>query len=262
MDCTVTEVTPDLARAMLAANTRNRLISAALVTAYARDMVAGRWPLNGEAVKIAWTGDVLDGQHRLLAVIEADTAVDMLVISGLDPDTQKTMDSGRKRTLADNLRIAGVGNTAVVAAISMRGWMWDNGDKRLTKTVRPTQGEQREWIANNPVVHRSAELAARVRTSFKPVTQSISGTAHVLFSRIDTDDTAEFFARLSTGAGLEDGDPILRLRDRFMRDAMDNRVQPDVVRLGLFIKAWNAFRKDETIGGLLMTPETKVPDPI
>ena len=61
---------------------------------YAADMKAGRWQLNGEAIKFDKNGHLLNGQHRLHAVVRADTTIQMLVISGLDPETRTTMDSG------------------------------------------------------------------------------------------------------------------------------------------------------------------------
>lgn len=79
----VIDVTPELARVWLRANTRNRNTRERAVTEYARDMVAGHWNLNGEAIKFAYDGSLLDGQHRLRAVIEADATVQMLVVVGL-----------------------------------------------------------------------------------------------------------------------------------------------------------------------------------
>lgn len=257
----IVDVTPDQAGIWLDANTRNRSIVTSLVQAYARDMLAGNWLLNGEAVKIARDGFILDGQHRLQAIRTSGVTVRMLVVSDLEPETQKTMDSGRKRTFADNLKIEGVGYGAIAAAVAMRGWMWDTGDRRLIGSVRPTQSEMREWMQKNPSVARSAEIASRSRTAFKPTPQAVAGVAHTLFSRIDQGDTAEFFARFASGAGLDSSDAILTLRNRLIRDAMEKRHSPDAVKLGLFIKAWNAFRADETISGLVMTPDGKMPEP-
>lgn len=258
----IVTVSPNQAEKWLDANTHNRSVVNSVVTAYARDMANGRWALNGEAVKIAVDGTILDGQHRLLAVVQADVKVPMLIVTGLEPETQKTMDSGRKRTFSDNLRIDGTVNAAVVASICLRGWMWDSGDRRFKATVRPTQSEMRAWREDNPSVHRSAEIASRTRTAFKAIPQSSAGTAHLLFNRVDQNATAEFFARLASGAGLDEGDPILTLRNRLIRDVMEKKSHPDVVRIGLFIKAWNAYRNGETVGGLLMTPDTKMPEPI
>src|SRR3990172_8052075 len=79
------DVTPNPPREWLRTNTHNRKLRDRAVADYARDMTAGHWTLNGEAIKFATDGTVLDGQHRLRAVIDSDVTVQMLVVVGLDP---------------------------------------------------------------------------------------------------------------------------------------------------------------------------------
>lgn len=262
METAVIKVTPALATEWLSANDRNRNLNAKIVESYARDMIAGAWALNGEAVKIAENGTLLDGQHRLAAIVRAGIPVETVVITGLPLSTQATMDSGRKRTLADNLRIEEVHNSSVVASIALRMHMWDAGNRDLVVSAAgPTQLEQRAWISANPVVHRAAEMAVRVRREFKLIAPSIVGSGYVLFNRVDAGDTAEFFASLGSGAGLDKGHPILLLRNRAIRDASESRLLTDRTRLGLMIKAWNGVRTNEWPQTLQMTKENKMPKP-
>lgn len=90
----VTFITPQLASQYLMSNTRNRSISKASVSAYAHDMINGRWLLNGDAIRFAQDGTLLDGQHRLQAIIEANVGVSMLVIHNLPAETFATIDAG------------------------------------------------------------------------------------------------------------------------------------------------------------------------
>ena len=262
MEIAVIDVTPALAEEWLSANNHNRNVNPKIVEAYARDMAAGAWPLNGEAVKIAEDGTLLDGQHRLAAIVRAGVTLRMIVITGLDMATQATMDSGRKRTFADNLKIEQVTNSPIVASIALRMHMGDAGNTALLLSgAAPTQQEQRAWMAENPVVLRAAEMAARIRREFRVIAPSTVGVGYVLFSRVDQKDTAEFFARLGTGAGLDSGHPILLLRNRVIRDHADSRSLTDKIRLGLMIKAWNAVRAGERPKSLIMTKEMRMPLP-
>ena len=59
------DITPDMAAQMLERNTMNRNISQLNVTRYANDMASGAWEQNGETIKIAEDGTILDGQHPL-----------------------------------------------------------------------------------------------------------------------------------------------------------------------------------------------------
>ena len=95
----IVRVSPSMAEKMLGRNTRNRSLNQRQVTRWAQSMTAGEWLVTGEAIKIASTGDLLDGQHRLAAVIESGCTVLMLVVKGLHPETQDVMDTGRARTL-------------------------------------------------------------------------------------------------------------------------------------------------------------------
>lgn len=114
-------LTPGLAKLLLRRNKKNRNIRPATVTDYARDM-AVFWPLNGEAIKIARNGDVLDGQHRLHACEKADTSILTFIVGNLPPETQDTMDSGMRRTTADVLTLRDEDHSTALAAILRRVW--------------------------------------------------------------------------------------------------------------------------------------------
>src|SRR4051794_31155207 len=101
----IEDVTPAVAADMLAANTKNRTLRRTLVDVYAADMAKGNWQFTGEAVKISTDGVLLDGQHRLEAIVQAGVTVPMLVVRGLPRATQDVMDSGAKRSAADALRL-------------------------------------------------------------------------------------------------------------------------------------------------------------
>ena len=101
MDAKVETITPEIAKTMLGENVNNRRISRDNVNLFAREIRNGEWRFNGEAIKFGKDGRLLDGQHRLLAVIAADKPLTTLVIRGLEDETQQTMDSGKTRTLGD-----------------------------------------------------------------------------------------------------------------------------------------------------------------
>ena len=63
-------ITPGDAEQMLESNEANRNMRARVVSAYARDMETDRWLVTGETIKIGRHGELLDGQHRLQAIIQ------------------------------------------------------------------------------------------------------------------------------------------------------------------------------------------------
>src|SRR5262245_13129516 len=77
---------------------RQRRVSQAAVDRYAQAMTEGRW-MEPSLDPIALTPDgrLLNGQHRLSAVIAADWSGDMLVARDVDPALFGVIDTGRRR---------------------------------------------------------------------------------------------------------------------------------------------------------------------
>lgn len=98
-------ITPEYADRLLEKNTSNRNLRRDHVTNLARDMAEGAWRLNNDAICIANDGTLLNGQHRLNAIIKSGKPIKMLVAEGFSPDTYKVLDGGAKRSVADQLNI-------------------------------------------------------------------------------------------------------------------------------------------------------------
>ena len=238
----VLTVTPAIAREWLARNSHNRSIRERKVEEYARDMQSGEWRVNGETIKFSADGTLLDGQHRLRAVIAADLPVQLIVVTGLDSGTQATMDAGAKRTAADAFSLDGEKHAQTLAAVIRRAWAWERGDYKLSMNAVPTTAESARFLTDHPEIRRSAEIAVQVRHQYRYVLPTSVGVAHFLFSRISAADAAFFFVRLGDGAELPLGHPILTLRKRLLSDAASQKKTPDHFQLALLIRAWNAMR--------------------
>ena len=98
-------ITPEIAENYFKSNGLNRPIADTTVDSYARDILTGRWNLNGESIKFSRAGRLLDGQHRLLAIIKAQRPVEMMVTYGLKESVMPTLDSGKARSIGDRLKI-------------------------------------------------------------------------------------------------------------------------------------------------------------
>lgn len=255
----VMDVSPALADKWLAQNTHNRNLREKAVMAYARDMEAGNWAENGEAIKFAKDGTLLDGQHRLQAIALSGVTVTMLVVTGLDNRSQETMDDGRKRTLADALHLRGETNAVVLGALLRRALMWNMGQYRNTGAHTPTNTECLTFLADHPECRHSATVAVALR---KPVAlpASIVGLTHWVFTRIDAEDAAFFFERLGTGANLSQYHPILSLRKKAREVSEGPGRVPEDMLLAFVIKAWNAYRDGDEMRLLRFRPGGAQPE--
>ena len=114
-------VTPQMAADWLTRNFNNRHLNKQAVRQYAEMIKCGMWEVNNQAIGLTGNDVLKDGQNRLAAVVQANIAVPMLVVSGLDPAVCM-MDTGWKRSKANSLEMGGmnpeVANKNVVSAAS------------------------------------------------------------------------------------------------------------------------------------------------
>jgi hypothetical protein len=97
-------VTPKMAQDWLDNfNTKNRTLNKPYSVRMARDIVAGDWRENHHGIAFSVDGTLLDGQHRLQAIVIADRPVRMLVWTGVSKEALLTIDTGRPRNALDNL---------------------------------------------------------------------------------------------------------------------------------------------------------------
>jgi hypothetical protein len=106
MEISIELITPGQAEKYLQSNTSNRKLRRALVSQYARDMKRGKWSLTHQGIAFNCDGTLLDGQHRLQAIVESGVSVQMLVTKGVDSKNQLVMDDHAKRNAGDALSLA------------------------------------------------------------------------------------------------------------------------------------------------------------
>ena len=120
------DVTPELAMRWLKNNFRNRPVSDDVVSAYARDMMNGVWQPTHQGIAFNDRDELIDGQHRLLAVVKSRKTIRMMVtfglpskIEGSQMTTMDCVDRGRTRTVADQLKIQhGLANGTQITQIN------------------------------------------------------------------------------------------------------------------------------------------------
>jgi hypothetical protein len=107
MTTEIREVSPALAAELLSKNTANRAINKRAVARYAEAMQRGAWRIGNDAICVGLDGVLLNGQHRLNAVVESGVTVKMLFRSGVEQGDLFAMDQGNKRVGADIATLTG-----------------------------------------------------------------------------------------------------------------------------------------------------------
>ena len=165
-------ITPEVAEEMLTHNTNNyRLISKQIVDRYVDEIQGNAWEENGDTIVFNTDGVLLNGQHRLTAVVKAKRPIVSLVVRGL-PDSQ-IFDIGRKRSTRVVLLSEGHShaNSTTISAINV---LVKGFEHRTVATL----GEVRDVLkAEKELLIKSYELAAG--TSSKACTRKASVMAAV-----------------------------------------------------------------------------------
>ena len=100
----VVEITPDLAKKWLAANKDNRHARPSHINKLAMEIKNGIWKLTHQGIAFSSDGRLIDGQHRLEAIVTANKPVFMAVFIDLDDNMFGALDRGIRRTLTDETR--------------------------------------------------------------------------------------------------------------------------------------------------------------
>lgn len=243
---TVEKIGPTEAQDFLDHNNRNRSLTAKTTNKYVRAIESGEWPFLGDPVRFDRNGDMIDGQHRMAAVVETGVTLEFVIVRGLAPDSQKYMDGGRTRTAVDQLKIEGMANAPAAAAIATCAMRWDLGDI-LAANIKFSTFEVVDWVEEHVDQVEAAVMAANRVRQATGATISIIGGAHIQATRVSTGDVIDdFFNGLITGAGLESGSPILALRDTVSRNKRDGTLTR-TNELWYTVHAWNCWRSGKKV---------------
>ncbi|MBI9017345.1 MAG: hypothetical protein JEZ07_08815 [Phycisphaerae bacterium] len=88
------------------ANSNNRSLSQGHINKLARDMTNGKWKLTHEAIAFDPHGVLLDGQHRLYAVMKSGKDIEMAVTFNVPTNALMAIDCGKPRSVVDILKLS------------------------------------------------------------------------------------------------------------------------------------------------------------
>ena len=220
-------ITPVQAAEYLKRNTKNRKVKPNTVEAYTTDIRNNAWLLTHQGIAFDATGRLIDGQHRLIAIVNAKRPVNMLITTGWPVGGKnKTMDAvdrGCQRTIADQLglqhdmvdakRVTHIANGIASICLGV-----NRPQKATTASVIEVCGlfkSEIAWILARPLKTQGIKQAS-VAAALAMLVQHYPKQAEIIIQRLET------------GAGLSQSDPLHLLRNWLMSDGM--REYPVTVR--------------------------------
>lgn len=273
--CEVMRVDPETAKAVLEGNTLNRDIGPLLVKRMAADMMTGKWLTNGDSIKFDRRGKLVDGQHRLTAVVESGQTLETFVCGGLDPAIFATLDVGKKRTLKDAMKISGVKNYELIAPATVWLVRLKSSDPVHARShgMKPAEllafyrehEERLQWAGRqyartkytmDPDTGRANEslVKNKARRSYIMAPPGLIVALAVMFGEIDekrAEQFIEYWGQASIHPALSGTSPLAKLAEMLAeREAHMARVGGrvhDADRMLMAVHTWNAFIRGEKI---------------
>lgn len=248
-------VTPEMASAWLddLERPKNRRVSQREVRQIAEAIKRDEWQVTGSAVQFDAGGNLIDGQHRLEAVVLAERPVPMFVATGIEPSAIAVLDQGRKRSVADFLTIHGYADANNLAAAMGQLIVFRHYKTFSLRKANyyPTPNEVLQALREREAgVVETLKIAHLVRGKLWGVPVSTLGALLHLLGEVDHADMEEFAFQLRTGAGVDDIDAVFALRTRLMNAAASRRKLGRDEFAAITIKAWNAWRAGEPVAAL------------
>lgn len=221
----VVKVDHELAMKWLEHNIDNRKIDQRRVVKYANMMRSKLWKLNGESIIFSKSGKLLNGQHRLWAVIESGQAVEFLVVRGVEDNCFDSLDNPKVRDGSTVLSLAGRKNCKVLSAALAWKWKYDSG--QINGILGPSPSEVCKMAEENEDFQDSATQVMSDRKLSRICAPSVTAFCMAMFRRQSETRAEIFFDGLSTGANLEECSPVYLLRERLIQQCVQYQQAPN-----------------------------------
>lgn len=264
-----TLVTPRMAEEILSRNTRNRPLRAGVVERYARDMAAKNWKHNAMPIRIARDGTLMDGQHRLWAIIESNTPTDMIVLDGLPEDAIDTIDNGANRAYSDyrTIRAKAEGKAlnypnefqAVLRWIFWYETAWPALSRGKVGAKVGTFAELDEIAERYPKLNDYIGDAKAAVQKTHIIRQSTLAFVYSMAAEAEPEKAARWLDVLLRGVTEVPDHPALALRERMLNAKINREKLDPMHELVFVIKSWNAFAQGQGLKAVRWIGDELVP---
>ena len=259
----VVDVDADLARELLTYNHfftpngelnrdkfTNRPLDPDLVRTYKEAMLRHEWTQSHQGLAFDRELRLIDGQHRLLALMEAEKEEPGItfrteITYNLDQAAFLVVDSGKKRTVADVYGLRNIPHRFLSASTVKLLHMYYTLPPSKWDKFKITNAQSLDLYDRYDVPEGTLREAVRVGSKLTKIISTPSASAagyYISKKAYPASDADEFVYGLHSGASLDPGDPRLAYR-RFNErlKSQKHRKTSAVEQLALWIKAYNAW---------------------
>lgn len=251
-------ITPTLAEHVLEhCNTLNRKINKRWVTFLAESIKNGEWQLNGEPIIFSKTQKLIDGQHRLLAIVEADREVETYVTTNVEDKNFVSVDTGHSRSGSHVLTISShVKNSFNVSATLNKLHRYTHKNYDFDGAHIISNRQLVKLLEKNKDVLDSVEFARKYPKGYG---KSTIAFCHYVLSKLDKVMTDTLFTQLAMEAPTV---PLVAsLRKGTVKTGRSRSRIKQTVIIGSIFKTWNALRENDANASAIVTATEEFPVP-
>jgi hypothetical protein len=236
------------------------------VRSFAEAMRRGDWVVTHQGIAFDVNGVLVDGQHRLAAIIEAEVPVELTVFTDVNEGSFDVLDTGKRRNAADVLAIEGEKSSTMLAAMVRTVWLYENRpDLNWSGGAAAVTNHQIvQTLEQHSKLRDFVSVGEQIATSTGMI-KSAAGAASYLVSRVSKrSEFEDWYEGIVDGAGLAKQDSRLLFR-RVMFN-MARKQAGQVLRrrdtrehVALYLKAFNAWRTSDPITTLRFAAREPMP---
>lgn len=261
----IENITPQRAKELLATNTANRKLDTKAVNMIANAIKDGRFLTTNNGIGVDKNGILTDGQHRLTAIIRANIPANIAVFTGLEPKTRILIDTGKKRTLSNQLQICDLGFgtddkgckinlTPTISQAALYCVLHIKGSKDITNATKYSISSDiiTDFVsANNEDLVNSALFIKGELKNAKYLKQGIILYLYQMCKFVDEEKIIKFI-NILTGKVLSE-DPSTCPAEKLKYTLMDNAIKTrgklrTNEELSICIDGCNKFMSDTKLG--------------
>tara|TARA_R100000808_G_C2110061_1_gene124438 strand:- start:46 stop:1005 length:960 start_codon:yes stop_codon:yes gene_type:complete len=217
LDIYLMEVTPDIAQDLLKDQIVNRNISKTQLKRFEAAHSGGYWCFLGDPLRIADSGKLMDGQHKLVSLIEAGRSEEFLIIEGQPESIFDLIDQNRTKQLKDILKNAGATDPNAQSGIVSLLWKLKYNPIKASRYGLATNPSLREarlfWksLGGDDTFHSLKVFGALANREVR-LSQTVAGTMRYITDLDDAAKSQRFWSSLIEGTNFDGrDDPAQRL---------------------------------------------------
>lgn len=254
-------ITPEYAEKLLQKNVANRPLTKRIVDWYAYQMSIGQWTISGQTISISDRGTLLDGQHRLAAIVKSGVPLWFTIAYNVPFESFINYDNLKTRSAKDAMSVENIPNalnlsTMIGAYNAIISGQLATLGFGFTVNKRVNGGgvyKSKHKFTNNDVIqlyHSNADLFQEVYKNAASCYKSkhifrLSQIGAIMYYLINDkmhpkEKVFDFFRQLHTNENITNK-TIFYLREKFIDDAMATYKMVPRMKYVFLVKTWNAY---------------------